>query len=453
MIFAPPRHGKTELASRRLPAMIHGKYPDDQIIAASYGGSLASEICQDVERILDSAPYRELFPETKIAPEGSRLPFKRSSMSYVVYSEQETPKGIERTRRGKYLCGGMQGSFTGKGANWLLIDDPYKNQQEAESETVRNKVWSTFNSSLLTRLEDPYSICLVLTRWHEDDLAGRLLKMADEDPDAIQWEVISYQAIKEEPIVEDLTSVGQFKDYSALDDFRQPGEPLWPEKYPLERLNQIKKNIGDDSWYSMYQQTPVQKGGNIVQASEIKFYTDDMLPKEFDEEVITADLASKGNKRSDFNVFDHWGRKGANFYLLGKYRERKEYKYVEEDFEEFCESRRNCYGKYIEDKANGPALMSRLSDKISGLMEFKPGSKDKVERFRIVSPLFRAGNVWLPLNAPWTKKTVEIYTRFPRVANDDDIDTCYMALSILSESGGSHFAASEPIKNIRERDE
>ena len=164
MLFTPPRHGKSELVSRRFPAFILGKDPNASIIATSYNSSLASSMNRDVQRIIDSPKYQELFPNTKLIgthenPIGNYL--RNSTMFESVNYE------------GSYVSAGIGGGITGRGADFVIIDDPIKNRKDAESKTHRDAVFDWFTSTVYTRLEKDACILITLTRWHEDDLAGR----------------------------------------------------------------------------------------------------------------------------------------------------------------------------------------------------------------------------------------------------------------------------------------
>lgn len=188
MLFLPPRTGKSELASRRLPSYILGLSPDERIISASYGAEFANRLNRDVQRIISSEPYERLFPLTKLA--------ENAPISDGHFSQTQNYFEVVN-HRGTYRSVGVGGSVTGMGGDTILVDDPVKNQAEADSLTFRDRIWDWWTSVIYTRLEKNARILVTLTRWHEDDLAGRLLKLAKEDPTADQWNVVSYPMIKE----------------------------------------------------------------------------------------------------------------------------------------------------------------------------------------------------------------------------------------------------------------
>lgn len=242
IISLPPRHTKSELVSRRLPAFILGQDPDVPIIAASYGADLARRMNRDVQRIMDDKAYRSLFPETKLfgsnvrtVAQGSWL--RNSDMFEVV------------EYNGYYRGAGVGGAITGMGMRYGLIDDPLKNRQDANSPTIRQKIWDWYTSTFRTRLAPGGGILVTMTRWHEDDLAGRLLDLAASDPDADQWTVLTLPAIAEEPIA----------DY----DQRQPGEALWPTRFDTNELAKTRVSLGSYDWNSLYQQRPTPPEGGM----------------------------------------------------------------------------------------------------------------------------------------------------------------------------------------------
>jgi predicted phage terminase large subunit-like protein len=242
MVFMPPQNGKSELVSRRLPAYLLGRNPDARIIATSYSDDLASRMNRDTQRIIDSDEYRRLFPESRLSGTNVRADARGS---YLRNSDIFEIVG----RRGVYRSAGVGGGITGMGFDVGIIDDPIKNEQEASSKTIRDAIWEWYGSTFWTRQGKDAGILLTLTRWHQDDLAGRLLRQADEDPGADQWTVLSLPAVKEGPPTED--------------DPRDPDEALWPDRYSREFLATAEIGLGPYLWSSLYQQQPTVAGGAI----------------------------------------------------------------------------------------------------------------------------------------------------------------------------------------------
>jgi predicted phage terminase large subunit-like protein len=400
MVFMPPRHGKSELVSRRLPAFILGCDPTAQIIATSYSADLASRMNRDVQRIIDTPAYAHLFPDSRLhgknirsVAQGSWL--RNSDIFEIV------------NHGGTYRSAGVGGGITGMGGNRIIIDDPIKNQEEANSVVYREKLWEWYTSTLYTRLEKDAGICLTLTRWHEDDLAGRLLKLADEDPAADQWTVINFPAICESA-------------ENKLDP-REIGEPLWPEKYNAERLAGLRASVGSRIWTALYQQRPAPDEGIIVNREWWRYYT--TLPDQFDTVVQSWDLTFTGKETSDFVCGGVLGRKGADIYLLDIVHDRLSFTESIAAITNLARKWPQATAKYVEETANGYAAIDTLRSKVPGLIAVKPmGSK--VARANAVAPRIEAGNVWLPdpSIAPWSRDIIEEWTAFPASAHDDIVD-------------------------------
>lgn len=258
MLFMPPRHGKSELVSRRLPAYLLGQQPSAQIIACSYSADLASRMNRDVQRIIDGDRYRAIFPDTQLFGKNVRTvgdgSWLRNSDIFEVVGDG-----------GVYRSAGVGGGIVGMGFNYGLIDDPIKNRQEADSRAYREATWEWYTSAFRTRAEKNASILLTVTRWHDDDLAGRLLRLSKSDPKADQWVVIRLPARADaEP--------------ALPEDHRQFGEPLWPDKYDSQALDRIEAGLGGREWSAQYQQTPKPDSGKILESSKLRLIDADQVP-------------------------------------------------------------------------------------------------------------------------------------------------------------------------------
>ena len=275
MVFMPPQHGKSELVSRRFPAFMLGCNPDLRLIAASHTHELAVTMNRDVQRIMDHERYHELFPDVRLAtprsPRGLFLP--RRTMGHFEIAGQ----------RGGLRSAGVGQSIAGLPADGAIIDDPFGKREDADSATIRQKIWDWYANDLYTRLSAEAWIVLTHTRWHRDDLAGRLLqKMADRAAD--QWEVLCLPAVKEQGAmpnversnVEGMTKGKMSKDehstfgirhspidstfdirHSSFCDTRLPGQALWPEFKSAEDLELIRQQDAR-AFAALYQQDPAQ---------------------------------------------------------------------------------------------------------------------------------------------------------------------------------------------------
>ena len=418
MIFAPPRTGKSELTSRRLPAFIHGKFPNDEIMAASYSMELASDMTVDVQRIMDTPEYAKVFPNSRVTPEGSRSDWVRNQ------SEHELMPLADGTRlTGKYRGQGVGGTFTGRGAKWILIDDPIKGRKEADSKPFRDHLWKWYSSDLRSRLAPDGGILITLTRWHEDDLAGRLLALAKADPNADQWEVLSLPAICEET--------------KHPEDPRQVGEAIWPARYSVKDYAPIKA-LSERDWSALYQQRPTASEGGMIKRDWIQFYTS--LPAKLEEQIQSWDLSFKESASSDYVSGQCWGRFEADVYLIDRIHEKMDFPKTIAAIQRFCFKHPKAHAKYIEDKANGPAVISTLKSKIMGIVPVSP-KESKEERVAAVSPIWASMNVWLPdpSIAPWVNEFIEELVNFPNAPHDDEVDAMSQALLKLRSSSIEQF--------------
>lgn len=284
MILMPPRHGKSELASRMFPAWHLGHHPDHEIIACSYNVSLAMSFSRKVKEVFEDPSYQSVF-ETRLHPE-----FKANEEWGLADA------------RGGYVAAGVGGGITGKGAHILLIDDPLKNAEEADNADTREKLWDWYGSTAYTRLAPGGGVLVIQTWWHDDDLAGRLQVAMAGDPDADQFELVKYPAIAEAD--EYLNTETDLIEYDVPDAgyplVRSKGEPLHPERYDLTKLNRIKKTIPSRFWSALYQQNPVPDDGAYFLKEQFRR---SRLPELRTSSVFVAfDFAISEKKQNDYTV-------------------------------------------------------------------------------------------------------------------------------------------------------
>ena len=220
IITLPPRHGKSMLTSQYFPAWFMGKNPSKYIITATYGQELASDFGRKVRDHVQNPLFRSIFP----------VELKKDSQAAHRF---ETKAG------GEYYAVGVGGPITGRGAHVLLVDDPIKNRQEADSEIVREGINEWYGSTAYTRLMPGGAVIIIMTRWHENDLVGYVLRNHGHE----NWKVINLPAIN------------------------QKGKALWPERYPLDVLENIKATLPAYDWHCLFQQNPIPKEGNLFKAN------------------------------------------------------------------------------------------------------------------------------------------------------------------------------------------
>ena len=425
MVFMPPRNGKSELVSRRLPAFIFGQNPDASIIATSYGSDLAQRMNRDVQRIIDDERYYNIFPDTTLNCSNVRTIAKGNYLRNSDIFEIVNHKGV-------YKCAGVGGAITGMGMTYGIIDDPYKNRQDANSETIRNAIWDWYTSTFYTRLEKGGKILITLTRWHEDDLAGRLLNIAKNDPNADQWAVLKFPAVAEE-------------ENECPEDIRKPGEPLWENKYNLESLHKIKVAVGSYDWASLYQQRPSPPDGNTFKRQWFRYFTEDkdsyvLHTPEGDKHYLrskcwrfqTADTASSQKQSADYTVLSDWVVTPDKDLLLDDvFREKVEVPEQEKIFEDMFRNKKPKY-QAIETKNTGIALRQYLIRKGLPIKELKADT-DKVTRAATIMVYYENGKVYHKQNAPWLSDIETELVSFPNAKHDDFVDTASYAGICLTD--------------------
>lgn len=396
LVSMPPRHGKSELISFWFPIWLLAKDPTRRIILASYEFEFASFWGRRVRDF--------------IRDEGEALGLKLDPSSTAGHNWRLTTGG-------GMVCAGAGGPITGKGADVLIIDDPIKNSEEASSETIREGLWNWWQTTAFTRLDTPKSfVVMVATRWHEDDLLGRLDRHSVSG-EGLHWDVLKLPALAEEG-----DPLG-----------REVDEPLWPDRLPLDMLLAIKNGMSPYHWSALYQQRPSPEEGGGVRRKWWQWY--DMLPDIDTMDVIIQswDLAFKDLKKSDYTVGQVWGRKGASLYLIDQIRGHMNAEEVVLAVRAFTAKYPRAIAKLIEDKANGPAVISMLQKKTAGVIPVKvKASKDA--RLAAVTPMIAAGNVHIPkpeLVGPWILEFVEEAAAFPNGTHDDQVDAMTQALEYM----------------------
>lgn len=417
ILTVPPQYGKSEVVSRFLPAWILGRMPAGKIILASYAATLAHGFNRDCQRIMDTDIYKQIFPRTKIAPQkGMRL--------------KRTSELVETSKGGYLYTVGVGGATTGRSADPLfIVDDPFKDLQDAMNPNYRQKVKDWYAAVAQTRVSRRSSIVIMHTRWHEDDLAGYLLNKGKNDPQATQWEIVNFPALADKA------------DELHPEDPRNIGDALWPDhKSNEEELERIRRDVGSIIWNALYQQRPKIDGGNLVQSSWWRYYKVRPEDDEFEEWILSLDAAFKDLDTSDYVVIQVWARKGVNKYLIDQIRGHMDVIKTVQMMKMTAAKYPRAHTKIIEEGANGIAVIQLLSQKMSGILGIKPRDS-KIARVVAISPQIEAGNVHIPHPdfAPFPiEDFVDEFTSFPRGSNDDQVDACSQALDRLSRSENNY---------------
>lgn len=390
IVSVPPRHGKSFLISLWVPTWYLHLFPEKNVILSSYEADFAANWGRQVRNLITEYKYE---------------------LGISLADDSTAADRWNTSEGGGMVTAGVGGPITGRGGHLLIVDDPVKNYEQAMSETYREKTIEWFQSTLFTRAEPGASIVILMTRWHERDLAGFLLK---EHKD--QWTEINLPAIAE-----------------ANDPLgRIIGQPLCTDRYNQDALEEIKKSVGSRVWNALYQQRPTAQEGNILKREW--FHLFDNIPTDFDECIQSWDLSFTGKATSDFVVGQVWMRKGSNKYLIDMVRGRMTFTETVDAIEKMRKKWPQAPLILVENKANGPAIESLLGNKISGIVLWEPQG-DKVSRANAVSPQFEAGNVHIA-NRTWTSDLIEESVSFPNASNDDQVDAMTMALLRLEQYAG-----------------
>jgi predicted phage terminase large subunit-like protein len=412
MVFMPPRHGKSELVSRRLPAYILGHDPNATIISASYSADLSSRMNRDVQRIIDSPLYASIFPETQLFGKNVRATARGS---YLRNSDIFEVVGYS----GVYRSSGVGGGITGMGGKYLIIDDPIKNREEADSATQRETLWEWYTSTFYTRLEKQGAILITLTRWHEDDLAGRLLTMAENDPRADQWTVLRLPAVFD-PADRD------------PEDIRADDEPLWPEKYGVEQLATIRATVGSRQWDALYQQRPRPAEGALFKRQW--FPVVDAAPKGL-KWFRYWDLAATTHTTSDYTASGAVGMASdGSVFIRDMVHGRWEWPDARSIIIQTMQSEPGVIHG-VEDALHGLAAVQELRrERQVSHIPFKAVhvDRDKVSRANAWAPRAEEGKVKL-VRGPWIPGFLDELCAFPLGTHDDRVDTISGGMELIAK--------------------
>jgi predicted phage terminase large subunit-like protein len=386
-LSVPPQHGKSHTVTETLPSWFVGRNPDLRAILTAYNADIAEKFGNKNRQLVKDFG-EELF-----------------GIKISESQDNKTLWDIDKHKGGLYSAG-ILGGITSNTSQLTIVDDPFKNGAEAENPDIREKVWQTFVDSVLTRSQGKGNAVIVIhTRWHDDDLIGRLAKLGG-------WIIINIPCVWEKGVDKMLG--------------RKIGQTLCPELgFDSEWATQMAKVLGAKKWNALYQGKPYIDGGNLVKRSSLKFYTHNTRPSVFDTIEMSCDLTFGGKKNSNDNVcIGVWGRVGADHYLLQKVKKKMTFQETLQQLRVLADKYPQCRKKIVEAKANGLATIETLNREIGGFVEFDPKSKSKQERFENAIPFIESGNVWLPDENidPTIEDDIDELLRFPSGAHDDFVD-------------------------------
>ena len=388
LLSVPPQFGKSMTITESLPSWFIMRNPDLSCIITAYNADIAEKFGdRNRQKVKDFG--KEIFS--------------------VEISDSQDNKMLWQIKKhqGQCVSAGILGALTSNPSAFTIIDDPFKNGIEASNKDLRDKVYDTYRDSILTRTRALGGAILVIhTRWHEDDLIGRLMKEEG-------WIVINIPCIWEK---------GEDKLLH-----RRVGEVLCPELgHTVEWAEKIRKAQGNKNFMALYQGKPYIDGGNIVQRKDIMWYDKKSKPNVFEELTLSCDLSFGGTKTSnDPCCITLWGRNGGNHYLLNVINKRMTFTETLERIQYLCGVYPELRKKLVEKKANGNATIELLNQKIGGFVPFDPKDNSKESRLRLVTPYFEANNVYFPSEelCENIEEYVDQLLKFPSVAHDDFVDT------------------------------
>ena len=396
IVNMPPRHTKSEFASTFFPSFIMGKKPKMKIMQTTHTGELAVRFGRKVRNLMDQKEYKDVFPQVKLQADNKSA------------GRWETNKG------GEYFAAGVGGAVTGRGADLLIIDDPYS-EQDALSPNALESAWEWYTSGPRQRLQPGGAIVLVMTRWSAIDLTAKLLD-SQKEPMADQWEMIEFPAI-----------------------FPETDNPLWPEFWPKDELLKVKSSIPGIKWNAQWMQNPTAEEGAIIKREWWKRWKHKTIPP-VKYIMQSYDTAFSKSQTADFSAISTWGvfkpsedepeclilldcQKGRWDFPELKEVAMREYSYWE------------CDMVLIEAKASGTPLTQELRRMGIPVVNYSPTrGHDKHSRMHSVAPIFESGMVYAPEKA-FAEDMIEECASFPFGANDDLCDTMTQALMRFREGG------------------
>jgi len=438
MIMMPPQHGKSQIASRNFPAWLLGLLPDSRIILTSYGVDLATRHSRFIRDTVLSAEFQALFGSKS----AKIYPVELSSDSRSTESWD-----LARPYRGGVKAAGVGGGITGLPAHLLIVDDPFKNREEAESEGRRDLVDDWYRSSARTRLRPNAAVVVFHTRWHPDDFAGRLMQRMLADPLADQWEIINLPALALDSYPADIEEQQKkMRDgvFLPLKDAlgRKPGQALWSVAYGEDWLKGTKAELGVYDFEALYQQSPFPKSGQKYRRDWFK-----AIPKMPDGVTIkyAVRLWDKANStQGDFTVgaLMAYGSDGF-FYILDVARGQWSSYDRDQKMKTISEKDRETYGKVYIWHQQDPGSAGKDSAEATNRLlmgfpvKFETVSGSKPTRSEPLESAFQGGMVFL-LKGAWNENFIDECVSFDRGKYDDQVDAGSGAYNKLLEMIGSH---------------
>lgn len=405
ILTVPPRHGKSEIVSRRLPAWFLGRHPDQNVVVATYNDDFAKDFGADVRSIITSAPFRHVFPDTKLMRGGG------------------AKERLQTTQGGMATFVGLGGSLTGRGAHILIIDDVIKSYDEARSQSFRDRAWDWFTKVAMTRRMGKKLVIITFTRWHPDDIIGRLT-----DPENEYYNRTLAEKIK----IINLPAIADQDDPLG----RAPGEALWPGWYDLDYLNE-QRQLDPMGFEALYQQRPSVADGILFRREHVQYFDTASIDENELRIYCASDHAVTTKQRSDSTVLLKVGLdRQNNIYVLDCWWKKARTDEVVEAMLLMGNAHPRPLIWWAEkghiSKSIGPFLKKRMSEDrvFFNVSEVTPAG-DKEQRAQSISARMAMGHVYFPKNRPWVEKAINELLSFPNGLHDDFVDAfSYIGLGL-----------------------
>lgn len=417
----PPRHGKSQLVSIYFPAWFIGKYPNKKVLMVSHTTDLAVDFGRKVRNLIDTDAYKHVFPLVTLAQDSKSAGRWNTNMG------------------GEYFACGVGSALAGRGADLLLVDDPHNEQDIINGNyEIFEKAYEWFTFGARTRLMPGGRVAIIQTRWHMDDLTGRVTKDMAYNERSDQYEVVEFPAI--------------FHENTANE------KPLWPEFFDLEALQRTKASMPLFQWNAQYQQNPTAEEASVVKREWWQIWKKEK-PPQCEYIIMSLDAAAESHNRADFTALTTWGVfmndevSAYHIILLNSIKKRIEFPELKAlALEEYKEWEPDSF--IVEKKSSGTALYQELRRMGVPAQEYTPhrGSGDKLARLNSVADLVQSGLVWVP-ETRWAEEVIEEVAGFPFMSNDDLVDSSVMALMRFRQGGFVRLPTDEPedVRYFRQR--
>lgn len=417
----PPRHGKSQIVSIFFPAWVLGRDPTKKVMMVSHTTDLAVDFGRKVRNLIATDAYKDVFPATELAKDSKSAGRWNTNLG------------------GEYYACGIGSALAGRGADLLLVDDPHSEQDVINGNfEVFEKAYEWFTFGARTRLMPGGSVAIIQTRWHMDDLTGRVTKDMSKNARSDQYEVVEFPAILE---IKD-NKTGKYVE-----------KPLWPEFFDLEALLRTKASMPNFQWNAQYQQQPTAEEASIVKREWWNIWDLDSAPS-CEYIIMSLDAAAESHNRADYTALTTWGvflneeTEAYNIILLNSIKKRLEFPELKQlAIEEYTDWEPDAF--IVEKKSAGTALYQEMRRMGLPVAEYTPhrGSGDKLARLNAVADIVASGLCWVPPTR-WAEEVIEEIAGFPFMSNDDLVDSTVMALMRFRQGGFIRLPTDEPESTV-----